>query len=200
MQAAGRLVARLLDGLFVLLALVLLLAALYVSLGRLLMPLAAEYRGELEDRASAALGQPLQIGALTGRWEGLAPQLELGDVQLELDGEALHLERLRLVPDVLASLRTRSLRIASLELQGLQLGLREENDGRWRLKGLRPADPAAPPLDPARLLALLLAPREVRVLDSRLSLETRHGEMLALNYIGLTLDNGPACCCPMASR
>lgn len=191
MPAAGRLVARLLDGLFVLLALVLLLTALYVSLGRLLMPLAAEYRGELEDRASAALGQPLQIGALTGSWAGLAPQLELGDVQLELDGEALHLERLRLVPDVLASLRTRSLRIASLELQGLQLGLREENDGRWRLKGLRPADPAAPPLDPARLLALLLAPREVRVLDSRLSLETRHGEVLALNYIGLTLDNGP---------
>lgn len=192
MAAAGRLLARLLDGLFVLTAVVLLLAALYVSLGRALVPLVAEYRGELENRASVALGQPLHIGALEGRWQGLAPLLLLRDVQLQLDGEALHLDQLRLVPDVLASLRSRSLRIARLELQGLQLGLQEEADGRWRLKGLRPADPAAPPLDPARLLGLLLAPRQVLVQDSRLSLETRSGEVFALNYVGLTLDNGDA--------
>ncbi|SEI63346.1 TIGR02099 family protein [Pseudomonas linyingensis] len=192
MAAAGRLLARLLDGLFVLTAAVLLLAALYVSLGRALVPLVAEYRSELESRASAALGQPLRVGALEGRWQGLAPLLLLRDVQLELDGEALHLDQLRLVPDVFASLRSRSLRIARLELQGLQLGLQEDAEGRWRLKGLRPADPAAPPLDPARLLGLLLAPRQVLVQDSRLSLETRTGEVFALNYLGLTLDNGRA--------
>jgi len=192
MAAGGRLLARLLDGLFVLTALLLLLAALYVSLGRALVPLVAEYRGELESQASAALGQPLHVGALEGRWQGLAPLLLLRDVQLELNGEALHLDQLRLVPDVLASLRSRSLRIARLELQGLQLGLQEDADGRWRLKGLRPSDPAAPPLDPARLLDLLLAPRQVLVQDSRLSLETRTGEVFALNYVGLTLDNGRA--------
>lgn len=190
MPVAGRLLARLLDGLFVGVALALLLTALYVSLGRALLPLVAEYRGELERRASAALGQPLHLGALEGRWQGLAPLLVLRDLQLQLDGEALHLDQLRVVPDMLASLRTRSLRIARLELDGLQLGVQEQADGRWRLKGLRPADPAAPPLDPARLLALLLAPREVRLHGSRLSVETRGGEVLVFNYAGLTLANG----------
>ncbi|WP_455230241.1 YhdP family protein [Geopseudomonas aromaticivorans] len=189
MAVRGRLLARVLDGLYGLAALLLLLTALYVSLGRLLVPLVAEYRGELQGRASALLGQPLHIGALEGRWRGFAPQLELRDLQLEADGEVLHLDRLRLVPDVFASLRTRSLRIASLELTGLQLGLRQEADGSWRAKGLaRPAEPRAP-LDPARILALLLAPGQLALLDSRLSIETRTGELLGFNYVGLTLDN-----------
>ncbi|HYQ37757.1 MAG TPA: YhdP family protein [Pseudomonas sp.] len=184
MAGGARLFERLRGGLFAGLALLLLLAALYVSLGRALLPLVAEYRGELESRASAALGQPLRIGALEGRWQGFAPQLLLRDVQLEADGEALHLEQLRLVPDVFASLRTRSLRIASLEVQGLQLGLHQEADGSWRVKGVRRSDV---PLDPAHLLELLLAPRELALLDSQLSIESRTGERLAFNYVGMTL-------------
>ncbi|MCC6074717.1 YhdP family protein [Pseudomonas sp. GCM10022188] len=189
MSPAGRLLERALDALLALSATLLLLAALYVSLGRALVPLVAEYRGELEQRAAAALGQPLQVGALSGHWQGFGPLLELRDVQLQADGEALHLERLRLVPDVLDSLRTRSLRIARVELLGLQLGLRQEADGRWRVKGLRqPASPR-PELDPAKILALLLAPRQVVVLGSRVTLEPLEGAGATLGYIDLTLDN-----------
>ena len=47
-------------------ALVLVLMALYVSLGRELAPLTAEYRAEVEARAGEALGMPLQIGELKG--------------------------------------------------------------------------------------------------------------------------------------
>jgi uncharacterized protein YhdP len=46
-------------------ALVLVLMALYVSLGRELTPLVAEYRGESKTRPGA-LGMPLQIGELEG--------------------------------------------------------------------------------------------------------------------------------------
>ncbi|MCQ4346094.1 TIGR02099 family protein [Pseudomonas stutzeri] len=192
MAAGGRWLARLLDALFVGVALLLVLTALYVSLGRALVPLVAEYRDELERRVGAALGQPLRLGALEGRWQGLAPLLVLRDVQLELDGEALYLDRLRLVPDLPGSLRAGSLRIARLELEGLQLGLQEQADGRWRLKGLRPTAPAAgdPAAgDPAQVLALLLAPRELLVQDSRLSVETRTGEVLVFNYLGMSLEN-----------
>ena len=186
MAGGGRLFERVLRGLFAALALGLLLAALYVSLGRALVPLVAEYRGELQSRASAALGQSLRIGAMEGRWQGFAPQLVLHDLQLEADGGVLHLDQLRLVPDVIASLRTRSLRIASLEAQGLQLGLRQEADGSWRVKGLRRSDA---PVDPVQLLGLLLAPRELALLDSHLSVETRSGELFGFNYVGLTLDS-----------
>lgn len=185
-----RLLGRVLDGLFGLVALLLVLAALYVSLGRALLPLAAEYRGQLQAELSAVLGQPLQIGTLEGRWLGLAPQLLLGDLQLEVDGEALHLEGLQLVPDVLASLRAGSLRIARLELQGLQLAVQEQGDGRWRLKGLRQAATPRATFDPQALLAPLLAIGRISLLDSRLTVETRHGEVLVLNYLGMTLANG----------
>jgi uncharacterized protein YhdP len=39
-------------------ALLLVLMALYVSLGRQLTPLVAEYRADIETKASAALGMP----------------------------------------------------------------------------------------------------------------------------------------------
>ena len=68
-------------------AAVLVLAALYVSLGRELVPMVAEYRLELEDRASAQLGVPVRIGSLEGRWQGFAPLLVARDVRLGEEGE-----------------------------------------------------------------------------------------------------------------
>ena len=63
----------------------LVLLALYVSLGRELTPLVAEYQTELEVRGQAALGMPLRIARLEGRWKGFAPSLVAHDVSL---GEA----------------------------------------------------------------------------------------------------------------
>ena len=48
-------------------ALVLVLTALYVSLGRELTPLIAEYRVEVQNKARETLGMPLTIGSLEGR-------------------------------------------------------------------------------------------------------------------------------------
>ncbi|MFP3408440.1 hypothetical protein SB757_27920, partial [Pseudomonas sp. SIMBA_065] len=54
-------------------ALLAVLVALYVSLGRELVPLVAEYRADVERKAEQALGLPVHVGALEGRWSGLAP-------------------------------------------------------------------------------------------------------------------------------
>lgn len=82
MEALARWLMRILRWSLGLCALFLVLAALYVSLGRELVPLVAEYRGEAEEKAAAALGQPLKIGALEGRWHGLSPLLIAHDVLL----------------------------------------------------------------------------------------------------------------------
>lgn len=63
-------------------ALGLVLAALYVSLGRQLVPLVAEYRTEVQEKAREALGEPLLIGSLEGRWRGMGPVLVAHDVML----------------------------------------------------------------------------------------------------------------------
>ena len=110
-------------------ALVLVLMALYVSLGRELTPLVAEYRAEVEAKASAALGMPLNIGELEGNWSGFAPIMLAHDVMVGEGANALRLDQVRAVPDLWASLMAREVRIAHLELSGLKISLKEGEDG-----------------------------------------------------------------------
>lgn len=133
-------------------ALLAVLVALYVSLGRELVPLVAEYRADVESKAEQALGLPVHVGALEGRWSGLAPVLRVRDLQLGEGATALRLDDVKVVPDVWASLTAREVRLARIQLGGLQLILRENEQGAWNLEGLpkrrrttRPRRPAAAP-------------------------------------------------------
>lgn len=187
MDRFGRLLARLLRLLLGLCALGLVLLALYVSLGRQLAPLVAEYRDDLAEQASGRLHMPVRIGALEGSWRGFGPIITMRDIQLGEGSDALRLEQVRLTPDIPASLLACQPRIDSLELQGLHLSLREGEDGHWQVEGL-PASPQGS--DPRQLVDLLLTPRRLSLLDSQLSLLPREGQTLNLTYLGLTLHSG----------
>lgn len=170
-------------------ALGLVLAALYVSLGRELVPWVAEYRLEAEDQASAVLGMPLRIGRLEGRWQGFAPLLIGHDVQLGEGVSALRLDQVRLTLDPFASLFAREPRLANLELDGLQFILHQDEQGAWTLKGLpQRSEPAA--LDVAQVLQQLQAVNRVSLLNSQVTLEAHERPAVTLTYVNLTLRNG----------
>ena len=169
-------------------ALALVLMALYVSLGRELTPLVAEYRGEVETRASDALGMPLQIGERKGNWSGFAPILSAHDVTVGEGANALHLEKVRAVPDLWASLLAREIRIAHLELNGLKISLKQGNDGEWALEGLPVRNDQ--PLDPEQLLNSLQMVQQLSVLDSQITLQPWGESPLSLTYVGLNLKTG----------
>lgn len=169
-------------------ALALVLMALYVSLGRELTPLVAEYRGEVETRASDALGMPLQIGELKGNWSGFAPILSAHDVTVGEGANALHLEKVRAVPDLWASLLAREIRIAHLELNGLKINLKQGNEGEWALEGLPVRNDQ--PLDPEQLLNSLQMVQQLSVLDSQITLQPWGESPLSLTYVGLNLKTG----------
>ena len=171
-------------------ALVLVVMALYVSLGRELTPLVAEYRGEIETRATQALGMPLQIGELEGNWSGLAPILSAHDVTVGNGANALHLEKVRAVPDLWGSLLAREVRIAHLELNGLKISLKQGDDGRWSLEGLPVKDDQ--PLDPEQLLNRMQMIQRLSVLDSQITLQPWGESPLTLKYVGLNLKTGPS--------
>ena len=169
-------------------ALALVLMALYVSLGRELTPLVAEYRGEVETRGRDALGMPLQIGELKGNWSGFAPILSAHDVTVGEGANALHLEKVRAVPDLWASLLAREIRIAHLELNGLKISLKQGNEGEWALEGLPVRNDQ--PLDPEQLLNSLQMVQQLSVLDSQITLQPWGESPLSLTYVGLNLKTG----------
>lgn len=169
-------------------ALVLVLMALYVSLGRELTPLVAEYRADIETKATDALGMPLQIGALEGNWSGFAPILLAHDVTVGAGTNALRLDNVRVVPNLWASLLAREVRIAHLELNGLKISLKEGADGKWALEGLPIKDDQ--PLDPEQLLNRMQMVEQLSVLDSQVTLQPLDHPPLTFTYVGLNLKTG----------
>lgn len=159
-------------------ALLAVLVALYVSLGRELVPLVAEYRADVESKAEQALGLPVHVGALEGHWSGLAPVLRVRDLQLGEGTKALRLDDVMVVPDIWASLTAREVRLARIQLGGLQLILRENEQGAWNLEGLPKKDDA--PLDPADLLQRLRQLGRIDVFDSLVTLHPWQRDPLTL--------------------
>lgn len=171
-------------------ALALVLAAFYVSLGRELVPLVAEYRLDAEDKAREALAMPVQIGALEGLWQGFSPVLTAHDVAVGESAGALQLDQVRVVPDVLGSLLARQLRVARLEVDGLHLVLEQDAQGQWALKGLPQRNPAAP-LDLAQTLRQLQVVKRLSLLNSQVTLQAYAQPARTLTYVNLSLLNGP---------
>ncbi|MGG2395878.1 YhdP family protein [Pseudomonas sp. SH1-B] len=169
-------------------AALLVLAALYVSLGRELVPMVAEYRLELEDRASAQLGVPVRIGRLEGRWQGFSPVLVAQDVRLGAEGEGLSLERVQLVPDVAGSLLARQPRVAHLQFDGLQLNLQQSAEGAWHLQGWPQRSERK--LDVEQILRQLQMVHRIGLFDSRVVLQPQGQEPVLLSYVNLSLRYG----------
>ncbi|WP_407292206.1 YhdP family protein [Stutzerimonas zhaodongensis] len=160
--------------------------ALYVSLGRQLVPLAAEYRQEVQGKARDMLNMPVALGQLEGRWEGLSPQLVAHNVILGEGDGAVRLDRLALVPDVSGSLLARQLKLDSIELSGLQLGLVQTAEGEWRVDGLPERDDQSP-ADMSKLITQLQRIGRLRLLDSQITVEAREEAPLTLTYANFEL-------------
>lgn len=168
---------------------VLVLAALYVSLGRELVPLVAEYRADAEIRAQQLLGMPLRIGELEGSWQRLSPVISVNHVEIGEEQDVLHLDRVRVVPDVLASLLEMKLHIARIELDGLNLVLKQDVGGQWSLQGL-PKRRNAQPLDLPKIFAQLKSIKRISLTNSQFSVLQHGQEPLTLSYANLMLING----------
>ncbi|TBU78660.1 YhdP family protein [Phytopseudomonas daroniae] len=170
-------------------ALGLVLAAFYVSLGRQLVPLLAEYREEAEARATEALGMPVGIGALEGHWSGFSPLLTVRDLHLGEGEQGLVLQQVRVVPDLLGSLMAWQPRIAELQLDGVSLTLREDEQGAWSVEGL-PQRQDQPPLDIAKVLRQSQMVSRISLFDSQMSIQAHDRKPLELTAINLSLSNG----------
>jgi uncharacterized protein (TIGR02099 family) len=188
-RAAWRIAFTTLFGLWSLL----LLAWLILQWG--IVPRVAQYKPQIEQRASAALGVPVTIGAIRVQSSGWMPLFELDDVVLApragQEGEALRL------PRVSAALSARSIlglavRFEQLHVEGAAIEVRRDAAGRLFVAGIEVRSGTAPVAsDGASGTDWLLAQREVVVRNGRLRWidERQAAPPLDLSAVDLVLRN-----------
>jgi uncharacterized protein (TIGR02099 family) len=113
------------------LALIIILSAVVVGVGRALTPYADELRPWLSERLSERFDQPVSVERLEANWPRLTPRLTLHGLRVgPADAPLLDVEKTRLelrLPDLLSARRNPF----QLIVLGLDLVLAEDEAGRW---------------------------------------------------------------------
>lgn len=136
MRARGARLARIL---WFATAIVLAVVAVLLTMTRLLLPLAENYRGDLARWASQALGHPVEVGSMSARWHRWGPELALFDVRMSdtATGPALlRFDEVHIGVDLIDAVREWRLQPSTIRVIGTHLVLVRRSDGRIQLQGL----------------------------------------------------------------
>ena len=161
-----------------------------------ILPRAADWRDDLAQQATQALGVPVRVGALEGRREGLWPVLVLRQVQL-LSGDGRPELTLPEV-HVRLSLSTLSpwawldgrLRLGELVLVAPDLSIRRDRDGVMHIAGWRldPAAPAAQGAGDTSAADWVLTQARIRIERGRIQWHDQRLNAPPLSLTDVTLD------------
>ena len=149
-----------------LIAILFLLCALLVSIGRIVLSYTEDYQAEIVQQLADALGKPVTVEWLSGNWRGLYPQLQARHVTIG-KSQSLALKQVSLDIRPFASLFSGQLKLAKVRLEGVQLAFVEDQQQNWRVLGLPEAKEDEADLSYSRVVAYLEQLGQVEVLDSR---------------------------------
>lgn len=165
----------------------LLFVAIVLALRYAVLPKIADYRADIEQAATRAVGQPVRIGRVEARWRGLNPDLVLDDVVVadRQGGTAFSLSRVEGVLSWLTLLRGRPT-LALLAIDAPMLKVRRDASGRLTVAGMDTDGESDP--ETARWL---LDQRRIRVRDATIVWEDqlRGAPQLVLEDLQFSLDN-----------
>lgn len=165
----------------------LVFAALILALRYAVLPNVAAYQPQIEAAASRAIGQPVRIGRIEARWEGLNPDLVLNDVLL-LDRNGVPAFSLASVESVLSweSLWRLQIRLDLLAFERPVLHVRRETSGKITVAGLDTEGES----DPA-FAEWVLQQKHIRIRNASIVWEDRlrKAPPLALEDLQFGLDN-----------
>lgn len=162
-------------------------AAVVLALRHVVLPRVADWQPQIEAAVSRAVGQPVRIGRVAARWEGMNPDLVLDDVAV-LDRQGVAAFSLSRVEIVISwrSLWHRRPMLALLAVERPVLHVRREANGRITVAGMD----AEGESDPA-LADWVLAQRRIRIRDAMIVWEDRlrGAPPLVLEDLQFGLDN-----------
>ena len=173
-------------------------AAVVLTLLRLALPFAGEYRAAVEARVEAYLDVPVTIGDMAVEWHRLGPRLRLVDLRLSGPPPAnapVHFAE-AWVDLGFAPARELPLRIRSLSLVGLEVDVRLNERGDLSLFGftvppekLIPHPERTPPPMVRQALRWLSGIERLQVLDAAITITDAQGVQTRLPAIDLRLQN-----------
>lgn len=129
-------VNNILKKIWIIAAILIILAAVSSSIFRSLTPWAKQYKGEVQQQLSRTLGQPVTIQTMETGWYWFQPVLKLKQVTIN-DGQdkALHLGNVLIGINVFKSLWKWQFQPGVLYIEDINLNLREQ-DGHWQVDGI----------------------------------------------------------------
>ena len=117
---------------------VVVMLAIYVSVGRFAMGVVSAYQDDILAQLNSRLPFRVEAKHVSGDWRMFTPELVLSDLRLsfpESPESPLELVEGRLSIDVLSSLQTRSLQSSALRLENLTLHAFVDESGAWDMAG-----------------------------------------------------------------
>ncbi len=120
-------------------AVVAILLAVFTTIARLLLPMAADYREQIERLISTSLGQPVQIGRLEADWHGYGPRLDIFSVQVfdsQHDRLLVTFDEASIGLDLVASLVNGQVKFGNLVVRGVNFSVSHHDDGSFTIQGL----------------------------------------------------------------
>ncbi|MFT0211655.1 YhdP family protein [Pseudomonas sp. F1_0610] len=174
---------------YLLIGAALILAALYVSIGRVVIPMAGEYSLELEQFLRERLKQEVKVERLEGQWHIFSPVFVAHNVHIGNADSGVHVQRLALKINLLSSLLGADLNIESILLDGADFQLVQQQ-GQWQLLGVSaPEESTNGTIDIQKLLNYLQSIKQLYLVNSRAVMMAEDALPLSLTYINLSLDN-----------
>ncbi len=177
-------------------ALVLIVTAVLVQLGRELSPLVGEYREAYSRYLSNMLGVEVTIDQLSARWSGLRPQLQLRGLHMEnAQGEPiLSVADATAQLGLLRSLAEWRLSWGQLFLANIEMGFVQNEDGKWNLAGLPESTASVDPEPGVTIddpLDVFLFGRYIELQDAKLKFQFRTGHKTSIQVPSILLENSP---------
>ncbi len=168
--------SRLASALWAGIVILLVMLAIYVSMGRMLTANVAGFRTEILQALNARVPLIVEARQVSGEWQSFTPVLVLTGLRISIPGSSnppLELSEGRIGLDVLNSLRTWSLQMTRLTLNDLSLRGELSREGGLRLTGFGSgAQDAA-----GQLRAFLLNVELITLHNNRLILTMPSGEV-----------------------
>ncbi len=126
---------RYLKKLWMVLALVIIIAAIVSSLFRALTPWAKQYKGDVESTLSASLGKKVVIDNMETSWYWFYPVIKLDHVRIKNEGaKDLEIKKLLIGMNFFTSLIHWQFEPGILYIDGVELSLKQRDSG-WLIEG-----------------------------------------------------------------